>query len=1072
MAAPHGERQLRRACHALAALAVAACATDQATLRSGDNTPHEHRHESPANSPALGPMRLLDATSSASIEIDPLLSTNPIRAPGDQKFPSVAVGKGDYFIAWEDAREGGNAIYGARISATGEVMDKGGLRLTAGPAAGPRVAYDGSQFVVGWSAGFAVELVKISAGLAPHVSTPLVVASGQEIQLDALAAGNGSAMATTLVPQVGKAGQADVALSFHHIENDSVTQVEPPGGIQITIRQDVAGKRTGIAACGDSYLIVLPPAPTGACVQSFTYPQIGATKALQPWDLECIGGSEGCRAIDIACRKQKDFMLAFVDDSVNVRFFSSTEDEFPFSVPGSGLRVAVSKSEYVAAWVSDDGVETATISKEIKPIPLGKEVKGIAPALAPGVNPKEAALVAFHLSDVEPAHDDVYVQPTAGNDSDQVPKLVSSVQNSQRAPQLVWTTSGPRVGWLDQADGTQEVRMRSLSNAAEPIGKAVSIEPKFSVPIEPGQPIDPGQPEGHGATFGLVLAGEGDTWIAAWAASPKPLQSPVLVLASGHGDNTTKVHVKGEASNSPPIRSPALAAHSGKAIVAYIEGQELGSAPNKTFIGSNLLVAQLSLADPTLPFERTITVTGSNPQTPTLALRADGSGVVVWEQAQVLYRMRLPAGDWTDPEEPSVVLASDMPQAKPALALREDKAEGLLVWREASNAGSHIRAKVVGADGAPLDTSTPGTLVSGPIAATAPRVAVHDGKYLVVWEGSFAGGNLQIWGAAVRFDGSLADEAPVRLSTAALPPDVMPVDDSQLNPPPEPTPPPSSAPSLVRSPTGELFLAYEQEITRFGVPRVVARKLPAELAVGDSCGAPSECATRYCVDGACCESACDGPCQRCKPLESETPASRGGSGGQAGEGAMPADAPGVCRPVTEGLDDACPGECGEPTEAERAAEPSRGYCGKPLNATCDDADECASHACFMLPGDVPTNGKGRCCTTDCAGPCDTCVDPASPGVCIRRECGGYACRADDLTGDKRCLDACVDTSECAAGFQCVAGRCVTPPQISAQDPSCALSVGRDAPRSRRLLGLGLAAALLARRLRRSRRPLS
>ena len=46
--------------------------------------------------------------------------------------------------------------------------------------------------------------------------------------------------------------------------------------------------------------------------------------------------------------------------------------------------------------------------------------------------------------------------------------------------------------------------------------------------------------------------------------------------------------------------------------------------------------------------------------------------------------------------------------------------------------------------------------------------------------------------------------------------------------------------------------------------------------IGDPCSSPDTCASGFCVDGVCCETACDGVCERCDPLGtciSDSPAS-------------------------------------------------------------------------------------------------------------------------------------------------------------------------------------------------------
>jgi hypothetical protein len=87
------------------------------------------------------------------------------QGPGEQSYPSVAFGAGQYLVAWQDARAYPNNfnqyrdIRGARLSLDGVLIDgppdSGGLALAVEPATRKlhvQVAYSGGQFVAAWGA--------------------------------------------------------------------------------------------------------------------------------------------------------------------------------------------------------------------------------------------------------------------------------------------------------------------------------------------------------------------------------------------------------------------------------------------------------------------------------------------------------------------------------------------------------------------------------------------------------------------------------------------------------------------------------------------------------------------------------------------------------------------------------------------------------------------------------------------------------------------------------------------------------------------------------------------------------
>jgi hypothetical protein len=73
----------------------------------------------------------------------------------NQSDPSIAFDGTNFLVVWEDTRDGGADIYGARVSTEGSVWDPGGLHIAQGAGDNhqhaPSVAFDGTDFLVVWT---------------------------------------------------------------------------------------------------------------------------------------------------------------------------------------------------------------------------------------------------------------------------------------------------------------------------------------------------------------------------------------------------------------------------------------------------------------------------------------------------------------------------------------------------------------------------------------------------------------------------------------------------------------------------------------------------------------------------------------------------------------------------------------------------------------------------------------------------------------------------------------------------------------------------------------------------------
>jgi hypothetical protein len=152
-----------------------------------------------------------------------------------------------------------------------------------------------------------------------------------------------------------------------------------------------------------------------------------------------------------------------------------------------------------------------------------------------------------------------------------------------------------------------------------------------------------------------------------------------------------------------------------------------------------------------------------------------------------------------------------------------------------------------------------------------------------------------------------------------------------------------------------------------------------------------------CVDGVCCDTPCDKPCEAC------TKVAKGGSG-----------LDGVCEPVAKGLDPTS--ECADPEVCDGTV--GAGACKSPPGKLCALPSECASGFCV----------DGVCCESDCSGVCQSCNLPGSVGTCAKiaegQDPAGECPGAVVCNGTGACGDLHGDGTACGSGPECQNGHCV------------------------------------------------
>jgi MYXO-CTERM domain-containing protein len=236
---------------------------------------------------------------------------------------------------------------------------------------------------------------------------------------------------------------------------------------------------------------------------------------------------------------------------------------------------------------------------------------------------------------------------------------------------------------------------------------------------------------------------------------------------------------------------------------------------------------------------------------------------------------------------------------------------------------------------------------------------------------------------------------------------------------------------------------------------------------GQACDLAAHCASGFCVDGVCCNTACADGCFACSKAQ-----------GAAEDG--------TCAPLAKdatprfGCTNETGGECGFTGKCAAG-----GICALPdFSDTCSEVEggRCEGGSCKALKGTCEGNillspdkttqvicAPGRCDASKhaCVLDCQSKDDCAKDSECIeengKKQCKGVTCldatTLADLDGQKisckpfrcekgQCSTGCLSKEDCAKGSECVGGKCtgytcqdkVTVVGLDGQTKTCAPSL--------------------------------
>lgn len=390
-----------------------------------------------------------------------------------------------------------------------------------------------------------------------------------------------------------------------------------------------------------------------------------------------------------------------------------------------------------------------------------------------------------------------------------------------------------------------------------------------------------------------VAARPGGTFLVAWSDARNVNQlgssPPVEIYAARVGSTGAPMDANGflvRNSASPYARlTPAVAAGSDGWLIAWEDWRSSSAAPKPEIYAATISASAV------VGTEQQITFAAAGVACAPAAVWNGNRYFVAYEQpcsqlgsAGVNADLK---GRWVQAngtvKAGTVVLASNTdPEIVPQLAA-DNQARVIAVWRGLAAGGSAIRGGIVLDDAGALSKSALLTTGNGG-DPDGPSVVVSGGTVLVAWvEANGVHG--------LRADGDLVpvpNQPPLTFASG--------VRSYQVNDFPDPADTPltgqrvaftqrSTPPmALAAMPSGEVLVGYDllERLAGKDTARVHQRKLGIQPR-GIACTVTSGCSEGICTGGFCCDTPCDGICQRCGANGCvETPVADARCGGAGG----------------------------------------------------------------------------------------------------------------------------------------------------------------------------------------------
>lgn len=961
-----------------------------------------------SDSPHGSATSALNRTAGPAVSIETTVDSTNVsgyatqRIPGQYTPPSVATDGTNFFTAWVDRSGVTPVVMGALVSSAGTILSPEPIRFGSIYDAGP--AAFGASYQVLVSAGPGGYLVVWPSRLSLSGISPLraarVTSDGKQVDADPLDLGEDyfsgtGASADSFFYTALESSTSGVSVKVTRV---AATTVADPGikkySQKLTIEAGKYVSQTFLA--GDVFFFTLTG--TSGYVTDLYSMKLGASGALSP-PVSIAPFPATYWPDGIAYTGSKFLLMAsghFGSDPVRVR-----------EVGADGVTLGATASlpfdTFRRLYADSNGFVVHTWDgNAYRECPYNLNLTPAAPCYnfaEVGFVLGATRLVIPRLSSSLPTRGPLpslqFFDRTTGAPRTPNEVFMTHTGSSQVSPSVAYDpgTANYLTAWIDDADGDSPVvptgagagtgGLRIKAAAVREKGDTFETDPAFFISPAGAQSIsDP-----H-----LIL--DKDRFVATWSEDrviAGTLQHRVvastITLSGTPATPTVAAPVVIWSSDSVAPRAPKVAADRSGYTFAWTENS--GG-------GARVLTKRWNAVDaaPDSSFPNIVSKEVPNRARDEVVSIFDGKATLVaWTDSNI-FSTRIYGVTFADgasiPSSPAYEIDTTFSSKQHLRATTDSATSTLLVWDDANTLNLRdIRGKLLSIG----DFKTKDVFSSFAIAASiaddevTPGVAYsNDGEsYAVVWSRRTTTGDWDLANTWVATDGRVLDPAPGRTVSATTADAVAAANGT---PEARTAGEDEATPSLAIGNASTTGVTYVRFDSRPGYRSVRARfrTLYSGRKSGETCAASEECASRYCVDGICCKTACNDGCGQCA----------GDNGGVKGV-CSPRNAERTCgtadRYKCNGASVSCPTEC------ENAS-------------VCAPSFSCIDHQCSTF---------STVCVDDL-----TTMTQAGPETC-----GAYRC------SNGACNSTCNSIDDCSPGNICdFTNRCTSAPPVV--PPSCAM----------------------------------